>query len=155
MTHEIERKFLVKGDFRKHAKGMRLIVQGYISSHPARSVRVRQVGRQAFLTIKGIGDAAGVRRLEWEQEISMADAEGLLGLCEPGRIEKRRYTIPVGRHLFEVDEFLGDNQGLILAEVELKTEDEAFDKPDWLGEEVTGQERYYNAMLIRIPYKSW
>lgn len=155
MTHEIERKFLVKGDFRKHAKGMQPIVQGYISSHPARSVRVRQVGQKAYLTIKGIGDAAGVRRLEWEKEISTAEAEGLLGLCEPGRIEKNRYIIPVGRHVFEVDEFLGDNQGLVLAEVELMAEDEVFDKPDWLGEEVTGVERYYNAMLIRIPYKDW
>ena len=155
MKHEIERKFLVKGDFRKHATDMQLIVQGYISSHPSRSVRVRQVGQRAFLTIKGIGDAAGVRRLEWEQEISIVDAEILLGLCEPGRIEKNRYTVPVGRHLFEVDEFLGDNRGLILAELELEAEDEAFDKPDWLGEEVTGMERYYNAMLIRIPYKNW
>ena len=134
---------------------MQLIVQGYISSHPSRSVRVRKVGDKAYLTIKGIGDAAGVRRLEWEKEISVADAEVLLGLCEPGRIEKNRYTIPVGGHMYVVDEFLGDNQGLILAEVELMAEDEAYDKPDWLGDEVTGLERYYNAMLIRIPYKSW
>ena len=153
--HEIERKFLVKGSFKEHATQSFRITQGYLNSHPERSVRIRIKGDKGFLTIKGIGDESGVKRMEWEREIDLEDARRLLKICEPGVIDKTRYIIPAGDHEFEVDEFYGDNQGLILAEVELESEDEDFAKPEWLGEEVTGDERYYNAMLKRKPYKTW
>ncbi len=156
MAQEIERKFLVKSDeFKKQATRAIRIVQGYLSSVPERTVRVRIKGDKGYLTVKGIGSESGASRFEWEIEIPREDAENLLKICEPGVIDKTRYLVPVGNHTFEVDEFYGENEGLILAEVELKSEDEAFEKPEWLGEEVTGDVRYYNAMLMKQPYRTW
>ena len=155
MPQEIERKFLVRGDFKAYAYQSFRIVQGYLSSVPERTVRIRVKGEQGYLTVKGKSDVHGVTRYEWEKEIAREDAEELLKLCEPGVVDKFRYLVKVGGHIFEVDEFLGENKGLLLAEVELKQEDELFEKPEWLGEEVTGDLRYYNAMLAHLPYRSW
>lgn len=153
---EIERKFLVKNhDFKTEAQSQKRIVQGYLNSHPERTVRVRVKGEQGYLTIKGKGNESGTTRLEWEKEITVADAEQLLKLCEQGAIDKIRYEIKYGNHIYEVDEFFGDNNGLIIAEIELGDENEAFEKPLWLGEEVTGDERYYNAYLSNNPFVSW
>lgn len=155
MPFEIERKFLVKGDFRKEASHNEEIIQGYLSSVPERSVRVRVKGEKAFLTIKGKSNDEGLTRYEWEKEISVPEAKELLKLCEPGIIDKIRYYVPFQGHTFEVDEFRGENQGLIMAELELSDESEYFDKPEWLGEEVTGDTRYYNASLTKNPYINW
>lgn len=156
MAQEIERKFLVKGDFKDFVTKSTRIVQGYLSSVPERTVRVRVKGDKGFLTIKGIGNESGASRFEWEKEISVEDAQNLLKICEPGVIDKTRYIVPAGDDLkFEVDEFYGDNEGLTVAEIELPSEDYPFDKPDWLGEEVTGDVRYYNSMLMKKPYKNW
>ena len=155
MPQEIERKFLVKGEFKSQATRSVRIIQGYLSSVPERTVRVRVKEDKGYLTIKGKTDVSGVSRYEWEKEIPRAEAQELLQLSEPGMIDKTRYLVPVGKHIFEVDEFYGDNEGLLIAEVELSDENEAFQKPDWLGEEVTGDLRYYNAMLTRNPYKKW
>jgi adenylate cyclase len=155
MAQEIERKFLVDGDYQSAATSSQRIVQGYLSSVPERTVRVRIKGDQGFLTIKGIGSASGASRYEWEREIPAAEAEELLSLCEPGVIDKTRHLVPCGRHIFEVDEFHGDNDGLVVAEVELGSEDEAYERPDWLGEEVTGEARYYNSQLMKHPFKNW
>ncbi|NLM92180.1 MAG: CYTH domain-containing protein, partial [Bacteroidales bacterium] len=148
MPQEIERKFLVKGDFKPFVTKQTRIVQGYLSSVPERTVRVRIKGEKGFLTVKGIGSESGASRYEWEKEISLDEARDLLKICEPGVIDKIRYLVKAGEHTFEVDEFFGDNQGLIMAEVELSSEEEAFEKPAWLGEEVTGYTRYYNSMLM-------
>ncbi len=153
MGKEIERKFLVKGDFPKE-NGIR-IVQGYLCSVPERTVRVRIKGDKGYLTVKGIGNESGASRFEWEIEIPKKDAEDLLKICEPGIIDKTRYRVKVGKHTFEIDEFYGDNEGLVIAEVELSDENEEFEKPEWLGEEVTGDVRYYNSMLMKNPYKNW
>ena len=155
MPQEIERKFLVKGDFKPFVTKQTRIVQGYLSSVPERTVRVRIKGEKGFLTIKGIGSESGASRYEWEKEISLEEAQDLLKICEPGVIDKIRYLVKAGEHTFEVDEFFGENQGLIMAEVELSSEEEAFEKPAWLGEEVTGYTRYYNSMLMKNPYKHW
>ena len=155
MAQEIERKFLVKGDFKPEAVKQTRIIQGYLSSVPERTVRVRVKGDRGFLTIKGIGSESGASRYEWETEIPVKEAEELLAICEPGVIDKIRYIVKSGEHAFEVDEFFGENQGLIVAEVELNSEDEAFEKPAWLGEEVTGYTKYYNSMLMKNPYKHW
>jgi adenylate cyclase len=155
MAKEIERKFLVKGDFKSSSKKSTRIVQGYLSSVPERTVRVRIKGEKGFITIKGIGSASGASRYEWEKEIQVAEVKELLQICEPGVIDKTRYLVDSGKHTFEVDEFYGDNQGLIVAEVELSAEDESFEKPEWLGEEVTGDTRYYNSMLMKNPYSKW
>jgi adenylate cyclase len=155
MPQEIERKFLVRGDFKRYVMKTTNIIQGYLSSVPERTVRVRIQDDKGILTIKGIGSKSGASRFEWETEILRKDAENLLKLCEPGVIDKNRHIIESGDHIFEVDEFHGDNEGLILAEIELKSEDEEFMKPDWLGEEVTGDVKYYNAMLMKNPYKKW
>lgn len=153
---EIERKFFVTSEaFKKQASISKRIVQGYLNSAPERTVRVRIKGDQGYLTIKGKGNASGTTRFEWEKEIPANEAEALLALCERGVIDKIRYEVMVGSHLFEVDEFHGDNVGLTIAEIELKSEDDVFEKPDWLGEEVTGQEQYYNAYLSQFPYKDW
>lgn len=153
---EIERKFLVLSDaFKAAATTQNRIVQGYLNSDPERTVRVRIKGNKGFLTIKGKGNASGTTRLEWEKEIPVSDAELLLPLCEKGMIDKIRYEVPVGKHVYEVDVFSGDNEGLIVAEIELNTEEELFEKPGWLGKEVTGKERYYNAFLSNFPYKNW
>lgn len=153
---EVERKFLVKSDeFKQYAKAQTRITQGYLSSVPERTVRVRVKGDKGFITVKGIGSESGASRFEWEREISVEEAQALLAISEPGVIDKTRYLIEVGAHTYEVDEFYGDNQGLVVAEVELKSEDEAFSKPSWLATEVTGQSRYYNSMLMKVPYNQW
>jgi len=151
---EIERKFLVAGDFRSEVSGASHIIQGFLSSAPGRTVRVRLRDDRGFLTVKG--PAKGLTRFEWEKEIPGAEAELLLRLCEPGVIDKTRYLVPApDGHVWEVDEFHGDNEGLVVAEVELGTEDEAFVRPAWLGGEVTGDRRYYNSSLTKCPYKDW
>ena len=155
MALEIERKFLVQRGYREQATGYRRIVQGYLCSVPERTVRVRIAGDQGYLTIKGIGGGSGASRYEWEREIPVAEADALLALCEPGVIDKIRYLVPVGRHTFEVDEFHGENDGLVIAEVELASEEEAFERPSWLGAEVTGDPRYYNSALMKQPYRRW
>ena len=155
MPQEIERKFLVRGDFKAYACQSFRIVQGYLSSVPERTVRIRVKGEQGYLTVKGKSDVHGVTRYEWEKEIPLNEAEELMKLCEPGVIDKTRYLVRSGRHIFEVDEFYGENEGLVVAEVELASEDEAFVKPDFIGEEVTGDIRYYNSQLMKKPYKMW
>jgi adenylate cyclase len=149
MAQEIERKFLVAGEFKSLATKSIRITQGYLSSIPERTVRVRIKGDKGFITIKGIGSDSGASRFEWEKEIPVTEAEELLKICEPGMIEKIRYLVPAGKHTFEVDEFYGNNQGLILAEIELASENEAFEKPAFLGQEVTGDAKYYNSMLVK------
>lgn len=155
MATEIERKFLVVGDFKSDSQRCEEVVQGFLSSVPERTVRVRKCNGRGYLTIKGKGDATGTTRFEWEQEISTEEADSLLALCEPGLIEKKRYYVPVGEHLFEVDEFFGDNDGLVVAEIELDHPDDPVPAPDWLGAEVTGDARYYNASLRAFPYRLW
>lgn len=153
---ETERKFLVlSNDFIKSANTEKRITQGYLSSHPDRTVRVRIKGDKGYLTIKGRSNDSGTTRMEWEKEITLAEAQQLLAICEAGVIDKTRYEIKVGSHVYEVDIFYGENEGLVMAEIELTDEHEAFEKPDWLGEEVTGDERYYNAYLSRKPYITW
>ena len=155
MAQEIERKFLVAGDFRPFVRKAIRITQGYLSSAPERTVRVRTKGEKGFITIKGKASESGASRFEWEKEIPVDEVRELLKICEPGVIDKTRYLVDVGNHTFEVDEFYGDNEGLIVAEVELGSEDEAYEKPSWLGEEVTGDVKYYNSMLMKNPYKNW
>lgn len=155
MAQEIERKFLVRGEFKSLAYASERIMQGYLSSVPERTVRVRVKGDKGFLTIKGIADEEGVSRYEWEKEIQVNEAQELMKLCEPGVIDKIRYFVKCGTHIFEVDEFRGENAGLIVAEVELQSVAEEFERPVWLGEEVTGDRRYYNAMLAKRPYTKW
>ncbi|MBQ9222529.1 MAG: CYTH domain-containing protein [Prevotella sp.] len=155
MAQEIERKFLVKGDFKSEVFKSTRITQGYLSSVPERTVRVRVKGDKGFITIKGIGNETGASRYEWEKEIPVEDVRELLKICEPGVIDKTRYLVKNGEYTFEVDEFYGDNDGLTVAEIELPSEDAAFNKPAWLGEEVTGDVRFYNSMLMKNPYKNW
>lgn len=153
---EIERKFLVDSvEFKAEASKKFKIAQGYLNRDPERSVRIRTKGEKAFLTVKGAGKSGGMTRFEWEKEIDLQDAEALLKLCEPGIITKTRFLVPSGKHTFEVDEFFGENEGLVMAEVELSSEEETFSKPDWLGEEVTGKTAYYNAALSKNPFKNW
>jgi adenylate cyclase len=155
MAQEIERKFLVKGEFKKFAAKQTRITQGYLNSVPERTVRVRVKGDKGFITVKGVGNASGASRYEWEKEIPVAEVMELLKICEPGVIDKTRYNIPAGNFTFEVDEFYGENQGLVVAEIELKSESDVFVKPEWLGEEVTGDKKYYNSMLMKNPYTKW
>lgn len=155
MANEIEKKFLVKGNFKDLAASATRIVQGYLSSVPERTVRVRIKGDKGYITIKGIGNVSGATRYEWEKEIPVKEVEELLKICEPGVIDKTRYNVKAGNHTFEVDEFYGENQGLVVAEIELASENESFEKPDWLGEEVTGDKKYYNSMLMKNPYTKW
>jgi adenylate cyclase len=155
MAQEIERKFLVKGDFKSSSISQTRISQGYLSSVPERTVRVRVKGDKGFITIKGIGNKSGTSRYEWEKEIPVNEVNELLKICEPGLIEKTRFLVKAGKHIYEVDEFYGDNKGLVVAEVELSTEDEEFDKPSWLGEELTGNINYFNSMLMKNPFKNW
>lgn len=153
---EIERKFLVKSkDYKKSAFRQEKISQGYLNSHPERTVRVRIKGKKAYITIKGKSSENGLTRFEWEKEIPVEEAEELMSLCEPGKIEKIRYLIKAGELIFEVDEFSGENLGLTIAEIELKTEDAEYSIPDWLGREVTGEKRYYNSQLCLDPYCNW
>lgn len=155
MAQEIERKFLVSGEFKSLAKKALTIKQGYLCANAGRTVRVRVRDEQGFLTIKGRSDSAGLSRFEWEKEISAQDAESLLLLCEPGIVDKTRYLVDFAGHTFEVDEFHGENQGLVMAELELVSEDEPYRRPEWLGEEVTGDRRYYNAYLSKHPFTTW
>ncbi|MBO4469275.1 MAG: CYTH domain-containing protein [Bacteroidales bacterium] len=182
MGLEIERKFLVAGEYKPFAVSHSRITQGYISSAKGRTVRVRIRGDRGYLTIKGpeiCGDGdctggfvfrynpvpathvtdqpTGFTRFEWEKEISVEEAEALMALCEPGVIDKTRWLVPAGDgvHTWEVDEFHGDNDGLVVAEIELRSEDDEFEKPSWLGEEVTGDRRYYNSMLTKRPFRTW
>lgn len=153
---EIERKFLVISDaYKSEAFHQSRIVQGFLNSHKERTVRVRIQDDNGFLTIKGMSSADGLSRFEWEKELSVKECEALLKLCEKGIIEKIRYEIKLGNHIFEVDEFYGDNKGLVIAEIELSNETEAFEKPSWLGKEVTGEIRYYNSQLSKQPYIAW
>ena len=157
MAQEIERKFLVKGDFKAEAFKAIRITQGYLCSVPERTVRVRVKGDKGFITVKGISNASGASRFEWEREIPVEEVRALLELAEPGVIDKTRYLVKAADavHTWEVDEFYGDNDGLTVAEVELADENEAFSQPEWLGEEVTGDPKYFNAMLMKNPYKNW
>lgn len=156
MGQEIERKFLVEDDsYKKEAYAHSRIVQGYICSARGRTVRVRIRDDKGYLTIKGASNETGTSRYEWEHEISLQEAEELMRLCEPGSIDKTRYLVRSGKHVFEVDEFYGENQGLVVAEVELASEDEPFEKPRFIGKEVTGDVRYYNSFLMKTPYGSW
>ncbi|HPF09884.1 MAG TPA: CYTH domain-containing protein [Flavobacteriaceae bacterium] len=153
---EIERKFLVLSEaYKNDATSKGYIVQGFLNLDPERTVRVRIKDNQGMLTVKGKSSEDGTTRFEWETAISMDEAKQLLQLCEEGIIEKQRYEIPFGNHIFEVDEFLGANEGLVLAEVELKDVTQKFDTPDWLGEEVTGQNKYYNSQLSKNPFNIW
>lgn len=155
-SKEIERKFLVNSDaYRDQAHKKVNLIQGFLSSVPERTVRVRKVDDMGWITVKGIGNASGTTRFEWEKEISGIEAKDLLDLCEPGRIEKTRHYIRRGSHTIEVDEFKGSNKGLVIAEIELKEENESFERPLWLGEEVTGQTKYYNASLSKKPFSKW
>ena len=155
MAKEIERKFLVDGNFKQYSKKETRITQGYLSSIPERTVRVRIKGEKGFITIKGIGSASGASRYEWEKEIPVSEVKELLEICEPGAIDKTRYNVEFGGFTWEVDEFYSENDGLVVAEIELPSEETSFEKPEWLGEEVTGDAKYYNSMLMKNPYKNW
>ena len=153
---EIERKFLVRdSSYRQAARSSSHIQQGYLSSGRGCTVRVRLRDDEAYLTIKGPSADGGLSRYEFEKTISRDEGEHLLQLCEPGIIDKTRYLVDCGSHTFEVDEFHGDNQGLVMAEVELRAADEPYERPPFLGDEVTGDRRYYNSHLRRYPYKDW
>lgn len=153
---EIERKFLVTSKaFKTEAFSQNKIAQGYLSSVPERTVRVRIKGDKGFVTVKGISSDSGMSRFEWEKEIPVDEAENLLKLCEKGIIDKIRFNVKIGNHTFEVDEFYGENEGLIIAEIELNSENEVFERPNWLEEEVTNDKRYYNSYLSNHPFKNW
>ncbi len=156
MTFEIERKFLVSSkDFENQSFKKIHIKQGFLNSNKERVVRVRLKNNIGFLTIKGPSNIEGTTRFEWEKKINYSDAENLLDLCEEGIIEKIRYLVQVESHIYEVDVFLGTNKGLIVAEIELNSENEPFIKPNWLAEEVTGDEKYYNSNLSKLPFNKW
>lgn len=157
MFQEIERKFLVVGDFKDEVSEATEIRQGYLCGGSGVTVRARVRGDKGYLTIKGKRQAGGISRFEWEKEITRAEAEALLGLAEGGLVEKTRYLVPNsdGRHTWEVDVFHGDNEGLVVAEIELSGVDDLFDKPNWIGEEVSDDRRYYNSQLLKNPYKNW
>ncbi|MBU3820498.1 CYTH domain-containing protein [Flavobacteriaceae bacterium XHP0103] len=153
---EIERKFLVTSNaFKQEANRKYRITQGFLNTDKERTVRVRVKGDKGVLTIKGLSENRGLSRFEWEKDITVTDAENLLKICEKGVIDKIRYEVMVGNHIFEVDEFFGDNKGLVIAEIELDNENEFFEKPIWLGKEVTGDVRYYNSQLSKQPFKTW
>tara|TARA_R110001632_G_scaffold112095_1_gene223043 strand:+ start:76932 stop:77405 length:474 start_codon:yes stop_codon:yes gene_type:complete len=156
MNLEIERKFLITNtNFKKESYQKKYIQQGFLNSDKNRVVRVRIIEEKAYLTIKGISDKSGTSRFEWEKEISVQEAKVLMNLCEKGVIEKYRYFHKLENHVFEIDEFLGVNEGLVIAEVELKNKNEVFIKPSYLGKEVTGDEKYYNSNLSKVPFKDW
>jgi len=156
MSIEIERKFLVLNDTYKNESYQKIhIIQGFLNSDKHRVVRIRITDDKSFLTVKGVSNSSGLSRFEWEKEISVKEAKQLLLLCEEGIIEKYRYLVKNGIHIVEVDEFLGENKGLIVAEIELSSETEIFKKPYWIGKEVTGQIKYYNSNLSKHPYKNW
>ncbi|WP_242203126.1 CYTH domain-containing protein [Aestuariivivens insulae] len=156
MTIEIERKFLVTSEaYKTEAFKKTRIIQGFLNTHKERTVRVRIKGDQGIITVKGKSSQDGLSRFEWEKDITKQEAESLLKLCEPVVIDKMRYEVRAGNHIFEIDEFLADNEGLVIAEVELKDKNELFLKPDWLGKEVTGDVKYYNSQLSINPFKKW
>ena len=156
MAQEIERKFLVLDDSFKHeAFSKSHIQQGYICSERGRTVRVRIRDDRAYLTIKGPSENGGLTRYEFEREIPLEDGHQMMQLCEPGIIDKTRWLVKSGKHTFEVDEFHGDNEGLVVAEVELSYEDEPYKKPHFIGKEVTGDRRYYNSQLRLCPFQKW
>ena len=156
MALEIERKFLVVDDsYKQMAFSSSRIAQGYICSARGRTVRVRIRDEKGYLTIKGPSGEGGLSRYEWEKEIPLEEAKELMAICEPGIIDKTRYLVRSGNHIFEVDEFYGENEGLIIAEVELQTENEMFEKPSFIGDEVTGIVKYYNSFLMKCPFKNW
>jgi len=156
MSLEIERKFLVKNlDFKTESFEKKYIKQGYLNADKNKTVRIRIADEKGFITIKGKSNKAGTTRFEWEKEMPFSEAEELLLLCEPSIIEKHRYLIKKGTHTFEVDVFLGDNLGLLVAEIELNSENETFEKPTWLGDEVTGELQYYNSSISKLPFKNW
>lgn len=156
MALEIERKFLLASDsFKEEAYQKNYIKQGFLNANKNRTVRVRIMDDKGFLTIKGKSNKSGISRFEWEKEIPKKEAEELFNLCEKGSIEKYRYLVKSGDHIFEVDEFLGDNKGLFVAEIELTSEDAVFKKPNWLGKEVTGKKKYYNSNLSKKPFCNW
>lgn len=153
---EIERKFLIKSDgFRKEYFKKTHIKQGFLNTHKKRTVRIRIQDDKAFLTVKGKSSKDGLTRFEWEKEITKKEAENLLKLCEKTVIEKIRYEIKVDEHVFEIDEFFGENEGLMIAEIELSFKNETFSKPNWIGREITGKKRYYNSRLSKKPFKAW
>lgn len=153
---EIERKFLVvSGNYREKAKEIQQICQGFLNTDPERTVRIRILDDSAFLTVKGASSADGSSRFEWETAIPVNEARELLKLCEDVPIEKNRYVVPAGKHMYEVDEFLGANSGLVIAEIELGSADETYEQPEWLGQEVTGQPAYYNSQLSKHPFSLW
>ena len=153
---EIERKFLVISDgYKENALRKTRITQGFLNTHKERTVRVRLKAEKGYLTVKGLSSKNGLTRFEWEKEIPKTEAESLLELCELGIIDKMRYEVKVKNHIFEIDEFFGDNKGLVIAEVELESEHETIEKPNWLGEEVTGNIKYYNSQLSKQPFKTW
>lgn len=154
MHQEIERKFLVTGEFKSQAYSCTHIEQGYFATAPGRTVRVRVRDEKAYLTIKG-PSVDGLSRYEFETEIPMDDAREMLNLCMPGRVNKKRWLVKSGKHVVEVDEFFDDNEGLVLAEIELESEDEEYVKPAFLGKEVTGDFHYYNKFMTKHPYKEW
>lgn len=155
MPLEIERKFLVRGEFINDSMEATDIVQGYLAHDPERTVRVRIRGDRGYITVKGRPVDKGIGRYEWEKEIPVDDARELLRLCEPFAIMKTRYLVPFKDHLFEVDVFHAENEGLVIAEIELESAGEAFDKPGWLGKEVTADPRYFNSYLSVKPYSHW
>jgi adenylate cyclase len=153
---EIERKFLAANDnWRNSISRSYQIAQGYMCTDKRRSVRVRIRDEKAFLTIKGKSTDGGLSRYEWEKEIDYTDGIALLTLCEPGQIDKIRHEVIFAGKKFEIDEFKGENEGLILIEIELEDTEEDFEKPEWLGNEVTGDFRFYNSFLVKNPYKNW
>ncbi len=155
MAQEIERKFLVVGDFKEAAYNHTRIIQGYISATKEHTVRIRIRDDKGFITIKGPSIDNGLSRYEWEKEISLSDAHELMLLCKRGVIDKTRYLVKEDKHTFEIDEFHGENEGLIVAEIELENTTENFVKPSFIGEEVTGDIRYYNSNLMGLPYSKW
>ena len=155
MALEIERKFLVVGDFKSEALKSEQIRQGYLSIAPECTVRVRQKGERVFLTVKGKSTESGLTRIEWEKELETKDADELFQLCQSSFIDKTRYYVPFKNVVYEVDVFDKENKGLVIAELELKDENQKFEKPSWLGEEVTGDIRYYNLYLSEHPFSKW
>ncbi|MDO6743130.1 CYTH domain-containing protein [Tenacibaculum soleae] len=156
MAIEIERKFLITSDeFKQKAHQKNYIKQGFLNADKNRVVRVRIMNDLGFLTIKGASNKTGTSRFEWEKEIDLQEAKELLNLCEKGIIEKYRYLVKIDNHTYEIDEFLGENEGLLVAEIELNNENEHFTKPNWLGEEVTGNIKYYNSNLSKLPFLKW
>ncbi len=153
---EIERKYLIKSEaYKQEAFKQTRIIQGFLNTHKERTVRIRLKGNTGFITVKGESNANGLTRFEWEKELNKQEAQSLLKLCEPGIIDKIRYEVNYKNHIFEIDEFYGDNQGLVVAEIELSSENETFEKPEWLGKEVTGNIKYYNSQLSKHPFKLW